>query len=174
MSGSLVLLSSSEVSTAVAHVDLTGMSDTYANYIVQAVGVEIDTDIQQVLMRFLDASTDAPLSSSYYHLAQVRFRSENTIQTQSGQNLDKFGQYDSTGTGAGEGVSRTLYIYNSREAQYTMANYQSVMYDFQPYAKGLRAGVIFRQNTIVSGIRFYPSSGNIDKGSFRLYGLKQS
>jgi hypothetical protein len=174
MSGSLVLISSSEVSSGVSYVDLTGMSDTYSNYIVQAVGVEIDTDIQQVLARFIDSSTGAPLSSSYYDLVQVRFRSENTIQTTNGQNLDKFGQYDSTGTGAGEGLSRTLFIYNARQAQHTMCNYQEVMYDFQPYAKGTRGGVIFRQTTIVSGIRFYASSGNIDKGSFRLYGLKDN
>ena len=171
MSGSLVLLSSSEVSSGVSYVDLTGMSDTYSNYIVQAVGVEIDTDIQQVLMRFISSSS--PITSSEYDLIQVRFRSENTIQTQNGQDLDKFGQYDSTGTGAGEGVSRTLFIYNAREAQHTMCNYQEVMYDFQPYAKGLRAGVILTETTIVDGIRFYPSSGNIDKGSFRLYGLKE-
>ena len=174
MSGSLVLINSSEVSTGVGYVDLTGMSDTYANYIVQAVGVEIDTDIQQVLMRFITQDTGNPITTSEYDLIQVRFRSENTIQTTNGQNLDKFGQYDSTGTGAGEGVSRTLFIYNAREAQHTMCNYQEVMYDFQPYAKGLRAGVILTETTIVSGIRFYASSGNIDKGSFRLYALKDS
>ena len=172
MSGSLVLISSSEVSSAVSYVQLTGMSDTYSNYIVQAVGVEIDTDIQQVLMRFVNSGNT--IANSEYDLIQVRFRSENTIQTTNGQNLDKFGQYDSIGTGAGEALSRTLYIYNAREAQHTMSNYQDVMYDFQPYGKGTRGGVILTETTIVDGIRFYSSSGNIDKGSFRLYALKES
>jgi len=173
MSGSLVLISSADISSAVSHVDLTGMSDTYSNYIVQASGVEIDTDIQQVLMRFI--SSGNPISNSEYDLIQVRFRSENTIQTTNGQNLDKFGQYDSTGTGTGEAVSRTLFIYNSRSAsEHTMCNYQEVMYDFQPYAKGLRAGVILTETTVVDGIRFYASSGNIDKGLFKIYGLKEN
>ena len=48
------------------------------------------------------------------------------------------------------------------------------MYDFQPYGKGTRGGVILTETTIVDGIRFYSSSGNIDKGSFRLYALKES
>ena len=168
--GSLILINSAEISSGVSYVDLTGMSNTYANYFVQAVGVEVDTDIQQVLTRFISAGS--PISSSEYDLVQVRFRSENTIQTTNGQDLDKFGQYDSIGTGAGESLSRTMYIYNARETQYTMANYQDVMYDFQPYAKGTRGGVILRETTIVDGIRFYSSSGNIDKGSFRLYALK--
>ena len=135
MAGSLVLISSADITSGVSYVDLTGMSDEYSNYLVQASGVEIDTDIQQVLNRFLVSGN--PITSSNYDIGGARFRTENTLQNINGQNLDKFGQYDSIGTGAGEGLSRTLYIFNAREAEHTMAVLQEVMYDWQPYALSL-------------------------------------
>ena len=37
-----------------------------------------------------------------------------------------------------------------------------------------RVSITKDETTIVDGIRFYSSSGNIDKGSFRLYGLREN
>ena len=42
-----------------------------------------------------------------------------------------------------------------------------------PELVGQQGGGVYTQNTAVNGLTYFMNSGNIDAGTFRLYGLKK-
>ena len=184
MSSSLVLLDEFTVSSGVSAVTLGAgsngsssfnysMDSTYDVYKVVTINVQIDTDVQPVKKRF--TVSGSAVTSSSYDMAFTRLRSENTYEDKHATDQDSFGNLDSIGTAANEQQNEIIYIFNaSNSSEFTVATFETAMliHDSSHF-HGLAGGVALTETSAVDGITFFSGSGNIDAGTFKLYGLNK-
>lgn len=174
-SGGAWELISSATASASATIDFTGLSSTYFMYMVVANGVIPDTDSASLTLR---TSTDGGSSydsgaSDYGHAhLTARFLTTQSI-SQGGDNSDsRIIIAGSQGNASNEISNFVMYLQNPSALQYFYANWTGASTlptaeRFTVTGSGARLSA-----TDVDAIRFSMSSGNIDSGEFKLYGLK--
>jgi len=171
--GQKTLLSTTTVSSAVAEVDITSNIDsTYARYEITVDNFSCATHAAFLRSVFFQGGS-ADTSSDYiwiYRYNQSNDSGDTINRDPSGggyfQILDECRE-----TVAEPGHFRlTLYSPSDTNA-YCYADWIATYSRDGGSANILRGGVQFKQTAAVDGIRFYMSSGNIDSGVFKLYGL---
>ena len=171
--GQKTLLSTTTVSSAVAEVDITSNIDsTYARYEITVDNFSCATHAAFLRSVFFQGGS-ADTSSDYiwiYRYNQSNDTGDTINRDPSGggyfQILDECRE-----TVAEPGHFR-LTLYSPSDTNiYTMADWIATYSRDGGSCNILRGGVQFKQTAAVDGIRFYMSSGNIDSGVFKLYGL---
>ena len=172
--GSWNLLSTTTVSSAVSEVDITSNIDsTYKNYAFILSDVHNATDDVRFQVQFF-SSGGSPDTGSHYVYAGSGHRSDNA-------GLD----VNSTGTTQAE-ISITacsldaghrhdqfvLYLFNPAGTDsYKMMISNTVQQTGNDRVGIGQNGITYRKTIAVTGVRFKMSSGNIDRGIFKLYGI---
>jgi len=171
MAGSLVLIDSEIVTSGVSAVPLTGIDSTYDVYKVVVSNLECDTDVEDVFLRFtVSGSAD---DSSNYCRASKELKADASFVDVSEQNVSKDVLGD-TGTGTGEKLNAVLYLFNfSNASEYSFCTYETSYLTSTPNLRGRQGGSVLKETQATDGLHFYMSSGNIDSGEFKLYGLKK-
>ena len=174
MAGSLIKIDEEIVSGAVSSVTLGGSDwdSSYDVYMVVANNIECDTDTQTLTFRFLDSS-NATINTGY----NVIFK---TLKSNATFGND-YGSLTSApfidlylGTGTGEQANGILYIFNANNAsQYTFYTQEISYLNQSAVLTGNQGGGVVTSAEVTKGLTFVMSSGNIDKGNFKLYGLKK-
>ena len=174
MAGSLIKIDEEIVSSAVASVTLGGTDwdNSYDVYKVVANNIECDTDTKTLTFRFLDSS-NATINTGY----SVAFKTLKTNTTFS----NDYGDLTSApfidlylGTGTGEQANGVLYIFNANNAsEYTFYTQEISYLNQSAVLTGNQGGGVLKSAEVTKGLTFVMSSGNIDKGNFKLFGLKK-
>jgi hypothetical protein len=178
----LVLLSTQTASASANISFTTGLDSTYDEYIFKFINIHPATD--NVFFGF-NLSTD---SGSNYNVAKTTtafdaFHSEAdieaTLQYRTGFDLAQGTglQYFSVegGNGSDESLSGSLTLYNPSSTTYVKHfiantnNYYSDNYSANEFIAGYG-----NTTSAVNAVRFQFTSGNIDDGIIKLYGVKKS
>lgn len=168
-SGGWVPIQTQTVSSAVASVDFTtGIDGTYKAYAVVIDGLEAVTDGQELWSRLGNGGSFDNGASDYAYITDINYSSSFKLNS-SGQDAIKLSR--DTGNGANESLSGVVFIHEISEATFTKLKYElmdlsdtgEVQYIFGAAAR-LEAAAHDR-------IQFLMQSGNIDAGTFTLYGL---
>ena len=167
-----VLLATTTVSSAVAQVDFTSNIDsTYKVYMFDVFGVHPTTDSAQFQIRFFQGgSVD---TGAVYDFGYIRARSDNsTANILTGENADQIRLLEDCDSQSSATANGRLFIYNpSLTDRYTQCQYHfSGTYQGNNNMSNAGAGRI-QENAAVDGVRFYFNSGNIETGTFKLYGV---
>ena len=171
MAGSLNLVDSESVTSGVSAVTLTGIDSTYNVYQVVLNNIECDTDAQDVALRF--TTSGSPDTSSNYDKANEELRADTTFGNASTQNGSYIAIGD-IGTGTGEQLNGILYLFNfSNASEYSFCTFDTSYINSTPTHRGRQGGGALTVAQATDGITIYMASGNIDKGEFKLYGLKK-
>ena len=174
MAGSLVKIDEEIVSSAVASVTLGGSDwdSSYDVYMVVANHIECDTDTKTLTFRFLDSS-NATINTGY----NVAFK---TLKANATFGNDYGGLTSAPfidlylGTGTGEQANGVLYIFNANNAsEYTFYTQEISYLNNSGVLTGNQGGGVLSSAEVTKGLTFVMSGGNIDKGTFKLYGLKK-
>ena len=166
MAGQLVQIGTSTVSSGVSSVTLTGI-DTNCVYVV--TGVNIESSAGAYLQgRFTESGT--PNTTTNYDGAFKLLRSYNTFLDRNALNDNKF-EFTRNLQGTGNNNSSFIaYIYNAYDiGEYTFISNQAVAMTSSTQAEGMFGGNCFTVQSIVNGVQFFFSSGNINSGVFTLY-----
>jgi len=176
MAGSLVLIDEVIVSGAVASVDLGGANwdSSYNVYQVVINNLQIDTDTVGVVFRYLDTSNN-PITVSNYQVAFKVLKTSAAFEDAYGSGTFSFVSDSYTGTGTGEAVNSIINLFNSNNAsEYSSHTIETAYLSQTAEIKGPQGGGALEQTSATKGIRvFLGASGNIDGGTFSLYGLKK-
>lgn len=175
--GALVFVSSATASSS-ATIDFTGLSSTYAVYVVEMVSVVPATG-SYLLMR-----TSSNNGSSYDTTGYL-YSHLGTVSTNAGVNVDSsFGsighisvtnnQSTISTTASNSGQSGLVYIIDPAASNYTQiliseTHFTNATTVAQSHGSGVRSST-----SPVNAVRFYMDSGNIASGTFRLYGIANS
>ena len=175
MSGSLIKIAETTVSSATAQVILTGIDTTYDVYKVVLNDVQGDTDTVSMQERFTVSGT--PQTTANYDYSAKTLRDNSTFQNNAGTNMTGIPVNTQTamGTGTGETLQGVRYYHNfTQSGKYSFMTMEMVFRDFDGSSRGGQGGALYSVNEVHDGVAFFFLSGNIVSGSFVLYGLKKS
>ena len=171
MAGSLIKIDEEIVTSAVASVTLTGIDSTYDVYMVKVNQMESVNDNVNPFLRFTVSGTAD--SSANYDYAQKTLRADQSFGNDAVTNDNEI-NLDNIGTGTGEQFNCILYLFNFNNAsEYSFITMENVNRNLAGVLKGRQGGAVLTVAQATDGVQFFMSSGNIDNGTFSLYGLKK-
>jgi hypothetical protein len=172
-----VKVASTTLSSGTASVSLTGMDSTYKNFKILASDVTLASS-ENLYFRFIESSGDIT-GSAYFGIGAGGYNPYNSSDA-----ALRFSNYNAAygrvcnfdfSTNATNASAFEMYIPNpSNSATYPMA-YGNVGNSGSngTYMMSNTFAFQFTTAKVVTGIKFYtPSGGNINTGSFQLFGLK--
>ena len=177
--GNLTLLTTNTLSSAAATIDFTSsINSTYNSYLFKFVNVHASNDDAEFNVNFRDGSTayDATKTSTNffaYHTendgaAAIQYGSLfDLAQGTGGQNL-AYGM----GVANDECLSGTLTLFNPSSTTFVKhfiaenTNYQNNDGAWHNFVAGY-----CNVTAAIDGVQFAMSAGNIDSGTFKLYGV---
>ena len=175
--GAMTLLSTTTASSS-ATVDITsGIDDTYKEYIIKFYDVHPATDNVTFQVNFRDGSSayDATKTSSAFY-AHEGESSDSGFGYGSSQDLAQATGVQpllgSLGNGNDECASGELILYDPSSTTYV----KHYMVKTQYYHQGNYSQIYYvagycNVTAAIDGVQFSMSSGNIDAGTFKLYGV---
>ena len=175
MAGSLIKIDEEIVTSAVASVTLTGIDSTYDVYMVKFNNVIGTSGNNNLEVRVTESGT--PNTTSNYDFAHKKLDATTTFANQSATNSDHFQINLQVGNDPlfNEQSNGILYIFNANNSsEYTFITTETVF--LNPFSGGLngsQGGGVFTSASTVDGLNIFFSTGNIDSGTFTLYGLKK-
>jgi len=171
MSGSLIKIDEQIVSSAVASVTLTGIDSTYDVYMFVTNNVHSANDGVNVFLRFTVSGTED--SSANYDYAMKNIRADTTFGNESVTNDNEI-NLDVVGNGTGEAFNCVSYLFNfNNPSEYSFMTLEGVNMNGTPVSKGRQGGGVLTVAQATDGVKLFMTSGNIDNGTFTLYGLKK-
>tara|TARA_Y100000768_G_C23952243_1_gene670843 strand:- start:1237 stop:1755 length:519 start_codon:yes stop_codon:yes gene_type:complete len=172
MAGSLVLVDSETVSSGVSAVTLTGIDSTYDVYLLTLVNVSPATADADVYLRVTESGTAS--ADSDYDFAAKQLRDDTTFSNISSVNQAQWGLSGSLENDAGKTFNGQCYIFNANNSsEYTHINTENVYLAEDGTMLGQQGGGVYTQTTTVDGVSILFDTGNIDSGTFKLYGLNK-
>jgi len=171
MAGSLIKIAEETVTSAVASVTLTGISSTYDVYMVRINNVLPDTDSVNFRLRFtVSGSAD---TSSNYDRAFKNLRADTSFGNTDDENAT-FINIGGLGTTGQEMSNAILYLFNFNNAsEYSFCTLEATTRNNDAHLRGFQGGALLTVAQATDGVNFSMDSGNIDSGTFVLYGLKK-
>lgn len=170
MSGSLIKIDEEIVTSAVASVTLTGIDSTYDVYMVKYNNVECDTDAQYFRIRVTKSGTAD--TTANYDWAFKKLESTTTFGNRSNTN-QTYWETEALGTSTQEQNNGVLYLFNFNASEYSFITVEESTFNTSQQLTGRQGGAVHTVASASNGIQFFMSSGNIDSGTFTLYGLKK-
>ena len=170
---SLIKIDEEIVTSAVASVELGGTNwdSSYDVYMVKINNVIFSVDSVTFSMRFLASST--PDTSSNYDLAQKTLRSLEVFGNEALTNQDKV-TLGAIGNATGEQANGIYYLFNFNNAsEYSFGTKENAYINANGDLKSENGGFVLTVAQANNGVQFNVSSGNINQGTFTLYGLKK-
>ena len=171
MAGSLVKIAETEITSSTASVTLTGIVSTYDVYKVVANNVTPDTDSQNFRFRVTESGT--PNTTANYDYAHKFLTASGSFGNFVDTNQTSI-RFVSTGTATGEQTNQVVYVFNANNSsEYTFFTQEQSQLNETSTLTGVQGGGVFTSTSTVDGLSFFFESGNIDSGTFTLYGLKK-
>ena len=180
--GALTLISTQTASSSTSISFTSGIDSTYDSYIFKFINMHPATD--NVEFRF-NSSTD---SGSNYNVTKTTTHfisqhnesdSEATLEYRAAGDLAQSTSDQTLTVGVGNDndqcVSGTLHIFNPASTTFVKHFIASVnVYQASNYSVNSFVAGYFNTTSAVNAIKFIMSSGNIDSGTIKLYGIKDS
>jgi len=176
--GSMALISTQTASSSSTISFTSGIDSTYKEYIFKYIGVHPATDGANFQVNFRDGSTDYDATKTTTVLlasnaedeshAELAYKASNDLaQSTSFQNLA-----ESVGADNDQCVSGELHLFNPSSTTFV----KTFMSQTQNADSGNNTLSFFvsgycNTTTAIDGVQFKFSSGNIDSGTFKLYGV---
>ena len=170
--GGLNLISTTNVTSGVAQVDITsGIDSTYKNYQIHITNLHPATDDSKPLMRFFSAS--GILTSNNYMYVHYGRRHDGTALNDNDSATDRFRFIDQgVGNANSENLSIIINLFNPSSTTFqTSFTSNLVMLNASNQTCVVTSGGKYQDTIAITGVRFYQDSGNIDAAIIKLYGI---
>ena len=172
--GAYTLLSTATVSSAVSEVDISSNIDsTYTNYMFVLADIHATTDASRFQIQFF-SSGGSPDTGSHYAYAGSGHRSDDTaVDTNSAGTTEGEISIEPCSVDAGHRHSQfVLYLFNpsGTDSYKQLISHAQQSLGEDKFGVG-EIGVTYKKTIAVTGVRFKMASGNIDRGTFKLYGI---
>ncbi len=167
----LNLISTTTVSSSSSTVDITsGIDDTYKRYVLQYTNVHVSGDGTTMYGKlYVDGSVTT--GNDYVYGAIGRHSGSSTITWQSTGNASFRYNYE-IGNDNDQSMNGSITLFDPSNTTFTTSFYiENVDHQSDDRMSVAHVGGRVNQTGAVTGIQFDPSTGNIDSGTFKLYGI---
>ena len=170
MAGSLVLIDSDTASTS-GSISLTGIDSTYNVYVAILSGITPTADANFNMRVTTSGTAD---SDSQYDKASEVFKVDSSFGTTSDENEAQWRINSTVGTDTNEEANHTIYLFNFNNAsEYSFYTNESVKLNSSGGVEGYQGGGAHTVAEANDGVNFFFTSGTIESGEFKLYGLRK-
>ena len=182
-SGDMVLLATNTITSGVASSSFTSNIDsTYKTYMFKFINIHPATD--DVFFHFngsIDSGSNYNVTktTSNFQAFQNESGSATSLSYDTGRDLAQSTAYQPLGYGVGNGndecISGYMYLFSPSSDTFvkhfiiSVNNYYSGDFTINSYIAGY-----FNTTSAIDAIDFKMSSGNIDSGVIKMYGLRES
>jgi hypothetical protein len=175
--GSMIYLSTVTASTS-ATVDIeTTFNATYDKYIIEAVGVKVTNTTDTTFLARMKIGGAYVTTTTYFAHASESSSASGTysaVQANGEAGMPILANLSNGGT-AGKSANFTFIVSNpSSTTLMKTAYWNGISFKTDDTSRTISGAGYNSGTSALTGIRFYPSSGNILDGTFRLYGIKNS
>jgi len=177
MAGSLVKIDEVIVTSATANVILSGIDSTYDVYMVKTNNVtHTHTGGATTNIRITKdvSGTPTPVTSANYQRALREFRVDQAFSN-AYVSVNATALYaEDVGDLSTEQGNNIMYLFNfSNASEYSFITYEGAAINADANLRGRQGGFSLNIAEAHNGIQIYFSSGNVETGTFTLYGLKK-
>ena len=170
MSGALVKVSTTTVSSSTGYVDIVDFSSDFDVYMMTINKLKVTTDQRDIKVQFLESGV--PNSSANYDYAMKYLGTAGNGQA-GAENQTQIDMSLNIGNDTGEMLNSVQYIYNVNDSSInTLISFENTMMSDQAELRGFVGCGLLMVNSQVNGIR-YSSTGNIASAVFTLYGIRK-
>lgn len=171
MAGSLILIEETTVSSAVSSVSLGGANwDSSYNVYKVIVNNLVASASNTIDIQFL-VSNSADTSSNYDYAAKNLY-SAGTFPNNSATNGSDIPFGNTIGSGSNQFSNAILYLFNFNNAsEYSFITIEETAKNAD--LVGRQGGGVLTVAQATNGVLIKAGTGNIDSGSFKLYGIKK-
>ena len=179
-SGSMNLLTTNTISSGVSTSSFTSSIDsTYDTYLFKFINIHPAEAEHFTFQGSTNggSSYGVTLTSTYFHATHNEAGTSQALSYLTGKDLAQSTSYlrvsDSTSTDADESTSGELYLFNPSSTTFI----KHFMSRSSVAATGGKDGFVagyFNTTSAIDAIQFKMSSGNIDSGVIKMYGLSKS
>ena len=179
VSGSSLVLISEQTASSSANISFTsGIDSTYKKYIFKFFDIHAGTDNVNFTVGFRDGSTDydATKTTTYFYGYNTEASGGGTLEYEASGDLAQGTgfQYLSSqmGTGNDECLVGTLHLFDPASTTF-VKHFTSTtnIYDRADISVNLYVAGYCNVTAAIDGVQFKMSSGSIDAGTFKLYGV---
>ena len=157
------------------------LDSTYPIYIFKFINMHPASDNSTFEVNFRDGGSDydATKTTTFFWAYHDEGDSETTRAYVTSRDLDLATGFTdlsgSIGNGNDESCSGELYLFNPSSTTF-LKSFQSraSLYEGGSYAMDVYTGGYCNVTAAIDGVQFKMSSGNIDAGTIKMYGLKDS
>ena len=170
MAGNLVQVATSTITSCTSSVTLAGINsnDVYMVSISNCAGTA-DANFN---MRVTTSGTAD--SDSEYDKASYVFKAHTSFGTTSDEGEAQWRINSTVGTDTGEQANHIIYLFNfNNSSEYSFYTNESVKLNASGDLEGYQGGGVHTVAEANDGVNFFFTSGNIESGEFKLYGLKK-
>ena len=179
-SGAMNLISTSTVSSGVSAVSIaSGINSTYDTYMFKFINIHPAAAEHFQFQASTDtgSSYGVTLTSTYFHATHNEAGSSSGLSYVAGKDLAQSTNFlrlmDSTSTANDESGSGTLFLFSPSDTTFV----KHFISRTSQAATGAKDGYVagyFNTTSAIDAIQFSMSSGNIDSGVIKMYGLSKS
>jgi hypothetical protein len=176
--GALTLLSTQTASASATISFTTGLDSTYSSYVFKFINIHpsVDGAIFQCNGRDGGVSYDATKTTTFFYSYHNEADTDTVLEYNASydiaQSTSAFRISNLLGNGADESLSGEFILYNPSSTTFVKHFIsRSNMYQSGDYSFDINVAGYFNVTTAIDGIQFSMSSGNIDDGIIKLYGV---
>jgi len=172
VSSDYVRLATSTISANTTSVSFDGyFSSTYDTYIIYGNAVEHDASSR---LRIRLRKSNADVTTGNYNAIAYGFKSDGNANNISVSGGTYFEASDNTGSNTNYRTGFQTIIYNPLSTYYHQIKNTSSYYSAAGNVEWIElSGMLNNSSTALSGVTYYPSTGNFDSGTIVLYGVKK-
>jgi len=171
------VLIGSETASSSATIDFTNLdTSTYASFHVRAVNIHPATDnVSLQTLMSIDNGVSF-ISSGYSYVYRIFDVGSGTINDGHSTSASAIETSEAIGNAGGEGIAGWFWLLPSGDPTQTRHSIEWQLYsqDTGNVLNGFWGGAINSTTSAIDALRFQFSSGNIEVGTFYLYGLNAS
>ena len=181
-SGDMNLITTNTISSGVTSSSFTSNIDsTYDTYLFKFINIHPATDNVNLTVNFRDGGSDfdATKTTSYFHAYHDEADSGTSVGENTSNDIAQGTGYQMIGHIPGndndQSVSGTLYLFSPASTTFVkhfISNFNS--YTYHNYSLNTYVGGYCNVTAAIDGVDFKFSSGNIDSGVIKMYGLSKS
>ena len=171
MSGSLVLIQETIISSPVSSVSLVGVNSTFDVYKVTFSNIFASADDDMQIRVTTSGTAD---SDSEYDLASIDLKTSGSFGNSSATNQTQWDFSAGIGTSGTNSHNGVMYLFNFNTSEFSFVTMENATtrQDTSDELFGFQGGGVHTVAETNDGINFFLASGNnIAGGVFKLYGL---
>ena len=179
-SGAMTLITTNTISSGVSSSSFTsGIDSTYDTYLFKFINIHPATDTAKLQVNFRDGSTafDATKTTTTFNAQHNEAGSSTELGYQSGNDIAQGTGYQdltrNTGNGNDESVSGELFLFSPSSTTFVkhFLHKGNCVQPSYNYARNEFVAGYFNTTSVIDAVQFKMSSGNIDSGVIKLYGV---